>query len=127
MLALLIGGAIFFTAAWFTQSLFPDISDFSEESLENSALPQIAFMVGGGHLFKILLTSAAFAATVASSLASHASVSRLLFVMGRNGQGPIGRFSAICTRVFRPRRTRSCSWEPSRCWRSRSTWTSWRR
>ena len=91
VLALLIGGAIFFTAAWFTQSLFPDISDFSEESLENSALPQIAFMVGG-HLFKILLTSAAFAATVASSLASHASVSRLLFVMGRNGQGPIGRF-----------------------------------
>ncbi|MCB0940580.1 MAG: amino acid permease [Mycobacterium sp.] len=91
VLALLIGGAIFFTAAWFTQSLFPDISDFSEESLQNSALPQIAFMVGG-HLFKILLTSAAFAATVASSLASHASVSRLLFVMGRNGQGPIGRF-----------------------------------
>ena len=37
VLALLIGGAIFFTAAWFTQSLFPDISDFSEESLENSA------------------------------------------------------------------------------------------
>ena len=91
VLALLIGGAIFFTASWFTQSLFPDTSDFSEESLQNSALPQIAFMVGG-HLFKILLTSAAFAATVASSLASHASVSRLLYVMGRNGQGPVGRF-----------------------------------
>ena len=46
----------------------------------------------GGQLFKILLTSAAFAATVASSLASHASVSRLLYVMGRNGRGPVGRF-----------------------------------
>ena len=91
VLALLIGGAIFFVAAWFTQSLFPDVSSFSEESLENSALPQIAFMVGG-HIFKILLTSAAFAATVASSLASHASVSRLLYVMGRNGRGAIGRF-----------------------------------
>ena len=91
VLALLIGGAIFFVAAWFTQSLFPDVSSFSEESLENSALPQIAFMVGG-HLFKILLTSAAFAATVASSLASHASVSRLLYVMGRNGRGAVGRF-----------------------------------
>ena len=91
VLALMIGGAIFFISAWFTQSLFPDISSFNEESLENSALPQIAFMVGG-HIFKILLTSAAFAATVASSLASHASVSRLLFVMGRNGRGPIGRF-----------------------------------
>ena len=91
LLALLIGGTIFLVSAWFTQSLFPDISSFNEESMQNSALPQIAFMVGGT-LFKILLTSAAFAATVASSLASHASVSRLLYVMGRNGQGPIGRF-----------------------------------
>ncbi len=91
VLALLIGGAIFLVSAWFTQSLFPDVSDFNEESLENSALPQIAFMVGG-HLFMIALTAAAFAATMASSLASHASVSRLLYVMGRNGRGPIGRF-----------------------------------
>ncbi len=91
VLALLIGGGIFFTCAWFTQSLFPDVSGFSEESLENSALPEIAFLVGG-HLFKILLTAAAFAATVASSLASHASVSRLLYVMGRNGRGPVGKF-----------------------------------
>jgi putrescine importer len=91
VLALLIGGVIFLTCAWFTQSLFPDVSDFNEESLQNSALPQIAFMVGG-HLFMIALTSAAFAATMASSLASHASVSRLLYVMGRNGRGPIGRF-----------------------------------
>lgn len=91
LLALLIGGAIFFVSAWFTQSLFPDISSFNEESLQNSALPQIAFLVGG-HLFMILLTSAAFAATTASSLASHASVSRLLYVMGRNGRGPVSRF-----------------------------------
>ncbi len=91
MLSLLIGGGIFFVAAWFTQSLFPNTADFNEESLENSALPQIAFMVGG-HLFKILLTAAAFAATTASSLASHASVSRLLYVMGRNGQGAVGKF-----------------------------------
>ena len=91
LLALLIGGGIFLTAAWFTQSLFPDVSAFTEESLENSALPQIAFEVGG-QLFKILLTAAAFAATVASSLASQSSVSRLLYVMGRNGRGPISRF-----------------------------------
>jgi len=91
LLSLLIGGAIFLVSAWFTQSLFPDVSGFSEESLENSALPEIAFNVGG-ELFKILLTSAAFAATTASSLASHASVSRLLFVMGRNGQGPVAKF-----------------------------------
>ncbi len=91
LLALLIGGAIFFVAAFFTQSLFPSVDNFSQESLENSALPEIAFNVGG-QIFKILLTSAAFAATVASSLASHASVSRLLYVMGRNGRGAVGRF-----------------------------------
>jgi putrescine importer len=91
VLALLIGGAIFFVAAWFTQSLFPTLEGFSQDALENSALPEIAFKVGGD-LFKILLTSAAFAATMASSLASHASVARLLYVMGRNGKGPVSRF-----------------------------------
>ncbi|MBP6996539.1 MAG: APC family permease [Phycicoccus sp.] len=90
VLALLIGGAIFFVAAWFTQSLFPTVESFSQDSLENSALPEIAFLVGGT-AFKILLTSAAFAATVASSLASHASVSRLLYVMARSGSGPVSR------------------------------------
>lgn len=91
VLALLLGGLIFFIGGWFTQSLFPDAGVFSEEALQNSALPEIAYEVGG-QLFKILLTSAAFAATVASSLASHSSVSRLLYVMGRNGEGPVSRF-----------------------------------
>lgn len=91
LLALLIGGGIFLTAAWFTQSLFPTMAGFTDEALENSALPEIAFYVGG-QFFKILLTSAAFAATMASSLASHASVSRLLYVMGRNGRGRVARF-----------------------------------
>lgn len=100
LLALLIGGGIFFTAAWFTQSLFPDVSGFSQESLENSALPEIAYNVGG-QLFKILLTAAAFAATMASSLASHASVSRLLYVMGRNGNGQIARLFGYVHPNFR--------------------------
>jgi putrescine importer len=100
VLALLIGGAIFFVAAWFTQSLYPTLEGFSEEALQNSALPEIAFKVGGD-LFKILLTSAAFAATMASSLASHASVSRLLYVMGRNGRGPVSRFFSFVHPTFR--------------------------
>lgn len=100
VLALMIGGAIFFVAAWFTQSLFPTLDGFSEDSLENSALPEIALKVGG-ELFKILLTSAAFAATTASSLASHASVARLLYVMGRNGNGPVGRFFGTVHPTYR--------------------------
>ena len=100
VLALLIGGAIFFVAAWFTQSLFPTLEGFTQDALENSALPEIAFAVGGD-LFKILLTSAAFAATMASSLASHASVARLLYVMGRNGKGPVGGFFGSVHPTFR--------------------------
>jgi putrescine importer len=91
MLALSIGGAIFFVAAFLTQSMIPDVSSFNEESLRNSALPQIAFLVGG-KIMMTIMSVGAFAATVASSLASQASVSRLLFVMGRNGKGVISRF-----------------------------------
>jgi len=90
MLTLLIGGGIFFVAGWFTQALFPDWHVFSEDSLVNSALPEIAYLVGGT-VFKAFLTAAAFAATLASGLASHVSVSRMLFVLGRNGKGPIGQ------------------------------------
>lgn len=100
VLALMIGGAIFFVAAWFSQSLFPTLDAFTEDALENSALPELAFLVGG-HLFKILLVSAAFAATVASSLASHASVSRLLYVMGRNGSGVMSKFFGYVHPTFR--------------------------
>ncbi len=90
IITLLIGGAVFFIAGWFAQSVFPTLDGFSEDALENSALPEIAFMIGG-NLFKAFLTAAAFAATLASGLASHASVSRMLYVMGRNGRGRISR------------------------------------
>jgi putrescine importer len=90
LLTLMIGGGIFFVAGWFTQALFPTLDLFSEDALINSALPEIAYLVGGS-FFKALMTAAAFAATLASGLASHASVSRMLYVMGRNGTGPISR------------------------------------
>ena len=90
ILTLLIGGGIFFIAGWFAQSRFPTMDGFSPDALENSALPEMAEMIGGT-LFKAFLTAAAFAATLASGLASHASVSRMLYVMGRNGRGPISR------------------------------------
>jgi len=66
------------------QAVFPDVSGFS---LTDDTLPEMALFVGG-RLFQMLFLSAAFAATVASALASHASVSRLLHVMGRNGVLP---------------------------------------
>ncbi|SFR70359.1 putrescine:proton symporter, AAT family [Agromyces sp. CF514] len=86
VLSLLIGGALFFVAGWFTQSLFPSVEGLTE----GTALPELAYSVGG-MLFQILFVAAAVAAVAASSLASHASVSRMIYVMGRNGTGPISR------------------------------------
>ncbi|MEA5456013.1 APC family permease [Sinomonas sp. JGH33] len=97
VLALLIGGAIFFVAAWFGQSVFPTLDGFDNT---DDTLPEMALKVGG-EFFKILFTSAAFAATVASSLSSHASVSRMIYVMGRNGSGPVSRFFSYVHPKFR--------------------------
>lgn len=80
ILTVLLGGFIFFVAAYFTQSLFPDIGVFQ---MLDDTLPEIALYVGG-QVFQLIFLAGAFAATVASGLASHASVSRLLYVMGRN-------------------------------------------
>jgi putrescine importer len=99
VLALLIGGAIFFVAAWFSQAVFPTLEGFE---VTDDTLPEMALKVGG-EFFKILFTSAAFAAIVASSLSSHASVSRMIYVMGRNGKGRFARFlSYIHPRFLTP-------------------------
>ncbi|GHH97731.1 APC family permease [Neobacillus kokaensis] len=84
MLTVFIGGAIFFVAGYFAQALFPDISGFK---VTDDTLPEIGLYVGG-QFFQLIFLAGAFAATVASGLASHASVSRLLYVMGRNGVLP---------------------------------------
>jgi putrescine importer len=96
VLALMVGGGIFFTAAWFGQSLFPTADGFKSDD----PLPEIAFAVGG-LLFKALFVAAAVGAAGASSLSSHASVSRMLYVMARNGRGRLSRVLAYVHPQFR--------------------------
>jgi putrescine importer len=91
MLTVFIGGAIFFICSYFAQALFPDVSGFK---VTDDTLPEIGLYVGGT-IFKLIFLSGAFAATVASGLASHASVSRLLYVMGRNGVLPKKTFGYV--------------------------------
>ena len=99
VLALLIGGAIFFVAAWFSQAVFPTLEGFE---VTDDTLPEMALKVGG-ELFKIFFVSAALAAVVASSLSSHASVSRMIYAMARNGKGRIpGFLSHIHPRFHHP-------------------------
>ncbi|MFP5112930.1 APC family permease [Bacillaceae bacterium C204] len=80
MLTALWGGVIFITTSFFIQSFFPDISRFK---VPDAALPEIALYVGG-KLFQSIFLCTTFVNTLASGLASHASVSRLLYVMGRD-------------------------------------------
>jgi putrescine importer len=91
MLTVFIGGAIFFVAGYFAQALFPDVSHFKNT---DDTLPEIGLYVGGT-IFKLIFISGALAATIASGLASHSSVSRLLYVMGRNGVLPKKLFGYV--------------------------------
>lgn len=85
------GGVIFITASFFIQLFFPDVSRFKEP---DAALPEIALYVGG-KLFQSIFLCATFVNTLASGLASHASVSRLLYVMGRDKVFPEKWFGFI--------------------------------
>lgn len=80
----LAGGIIFIVSGYFTQALFPDLSKFKDPG---ATAPEISLYVGG-KLFQLFFLSASFAGSFASGLASHASVSRLLYVMGRDNVLP---------------------------------------
>lgn len=83
-LTALYGGVIFIAASYFMQLFFPDITRFRHP---DAALPEIALYVGG-KLFQSVFLCTTFINTLASGLASHASVSRLLYVMGRDNVFP---------------------------------------
>ncbi|MFI8493829.1 APC family permease [Peribacillus butanolivorans] len=86
-----IGGVLFVTAAFFTQLFFPDVSRFADPE---AASPEIALYVGG-KLFQAFFLAGTLSGTLASGLASHASVSRLLYVMGRDQMIPKKLFGFI--------------------------------
>ncbi len=105
LLTVLLGGAIFLVAGYFTQLRFPDWNEFAPggdmQFIEDSTLPLIGHGVGG-NVLQAVLTAAGFAATLASGLASHASVSRMLLVMGRNNVLPKRFFGYINKRTHTP-------------------------
>jgi putrescine importer len=95
----LIGGAIFLIAGYFAQLRFPTNEPFGEYT--DDPLPQIGLLVGGP-VFQAILVAAGFAASVASGLASHASVARMLLVMGRNNVLPKRVFGYINPKTQTP-------------------------
>lgn len=97
-LVALIGGVLFTSVSYFTQSFFPDVSRFTDPS---AAGPEIALYVGG-QFFQAVFMAGVFTGIIASGVASHASVSRLLYVMGRDNVLPNKWFGYIDPRRSTP-------------------------
>lgn len=98
ILTTLMGGIIFFTASWFIQLYFPDNSRFKDPS---AALPEIVFYVGGA-FFQSIFLCGQILNTLASGLASHASASRLIHIMGKDNIFPKKYFGMLHVRLGTP-------------------------
>lgn len=97
-LVALIGGFLFISVSYFTQSFFPDNTRFMDPE---AAGPEIALYVGG-QFFQSVFMAGIFTGILASGTSSHASVSRLLFVMGRDNVLPSRWFGYIEPRRATP-------------------------
>lgn len=91
VLTALIGGVIFVSVSYFLQLYFPDISRFQQL---DAVLPEIALYVGG-NLFQSIVLVATTIAVLASGMAAHAGVARILYVMGRDNMLPNKGFGYV--------------------------------
>ncbi|HKN02881.1 MAG TPA: APC family permease [Buttiauxella sp.] len=90
-LTALIGGVMFVVVSYFLQLYFPDISRFQDP---DASQPEIMlFVAGKAFQFGILIFSCV--TVLASGMAAHAGVSRLMYVMGRDGVFPERFFGYI--------------------------------
>ena len=71
---------MFTVTSYFIQAVFPTLEGFKHP---DAAAPEIAMYVSGT-LFQIVFLAGGIAGTLSSGMSSHASVSRLLYVMGRD-------------------------------------------
>lgn len=83
-LTALIGGLIFIAVSYFLQLYFPDISRFKNPE---ESQPEIMLYVAGT-LFQSIILVFSCVTVLASGMAAHAGVARLLYVMGRDGVFP---------------------------------------
>ncbi|EOR02503.1 APC family permease [Acinetobacter tandoii] len=98
LLTTLVGGVIFFTASWFIQLYFPSNVRFNKP---DEALPEIVLYVGGA-LFQAVFLCAQIMNTFASGLATHASASRLIHIMAKDGIFPKATFGQLHAKLGTP-------------------------
>ncbi|MEI9698628.1 APC family permease [Moellerella wisconsensis] len=97
-LTALIGGIIFIAVSYFLQLYFPDVSHFINP---NESQPEIMLYVAGA-LFQSIILVFSCVTVLASGMASHAGVSRLMYVMGRDGVFPQKTFGYVHPRWRTP-------------------------
>lgn len=98
ILCTLVGGLLFIVTAYVAGLVFPDFANFTDT---DSAPLDVMTRIGGGALFTFF-TAAYIAGSFASAMTSQASVARILFAMGRDGQLPRRVFAAIHPRFKTP-------------------------
>ncbi|MGP7818358.1 APC family permease [Niallia sp. 01092] len=97
-LTALIGGIMFTVTAYFIQSVFPSPSDFKNPEASS---PEIVLYMGGV-FFQMVFLAGGLAGVIASGISSHASVSRLLYVMGRDHILPKKVFGYVHSKLRTP-------------------------
>jgi putrescine importer len=98
ILSTLAGGVLFIIMAWVAGLGYPDFQHFkSEDTASLELMTRI-----GGTLLGSFFTAAYIAGSFASAITSQASVARILYAMGRDGQLPKRVFAALHPRFRTP-------------------------
>ncbi|TWF81948.1 amino acid/polyamine/organocation transporter (APC superfamily) [Pseudonocardia hierapolitana] len=98
MLVTLIGGALFIVVSYAGHLVFPRYSEFTD--VDSAALDVVG--AAGGAALTAFFTAAYIAGCFGSAMASQASVSRILYAMGRDGALPAAVFGRLHRRFHTP-------------------------
>jgi amino acid transporter len=98
MLTTVIGGATFIAVSYIAHLAFPDYGAFTD--VDSASLDVMKHV--GGSLLASFFTAAYIAGCFASAMASQASVSRILYAMGRDGVLPRRVFGRLSIRFHTP-------------------------
>jgi putrescine importer len=101
MLVTLLGGVTFIVVSYLGHLVFPRWQEFTD--VDSAALDVME--VTGGSFMAAFFTAAYVAGCFGSAMASQASVSRILFAMGRDGVLPRGFFGRLSARFHTPVRS----------------------
>lgn len=97
MIATVLSGLIYFVLSYVSQLVFPanTFEDVDSGSLD-------VMLAAGGQFLNVFFTAAYVAGCIGSALTSQASVSRILFAMGRDGILPRNVFGYVSRRFATP-------------------------